>query len=319
MRSLVAIAALLAASMAASADEFRITSWNIANLHHDAGAQVRPGIGTRRSENDFDLLRKYGAELGRDRQPADIIALQEIGTLEGAQRIFPADQYQIFISDRYNRDIAEGPSEDIYTAIAIRKDRGISVLKQADVEELSIFHPNDDPSHVTRSGTALLLDIDGQPLWVLSVHLKSSCSHIRSADTSTRDDCETFWRQREPLFEWIEARNDEAVPFVIAGDFNRRFRQFQDEGPFWRAINGGDLDDPLLSKHPETVTRKCPTRKGSSTQPIDWILLDSSVAHWFVEGSFWETRFSSDDVDDAGGYSSQRLSDHCPISIDISF
>jgi hypothetical protein len=69
---------------------------------------------------------------------------------------------------------------------------------------------------------------------------------------------------------------------------------------------------------PEYVTRKCPTRKGSSTEPIDWILLDASIAHWVKPNSFWETRFTSSDVRAHGGQRASRLSDHCPIQLDLA-
>lgn len=316
--ALKTIACSLMFTSQAYAIDIKIASWNIANLHHQERVEVRPGIGTKRSSGDYDLLKKYSVELGREKEPADIIALQEIGTLEGAERIYPPEKYNIVMSKRYERDVASGNSEDIYTAIVIRKDQSISIIKQEDLEGLIIMHEGDDGvARPTRSGTALLLDVDGTQLWVLSVHLKSSCSSTRSIDTSTNDHCETLWKQSQPLANWIEARREESIPFIIAGDFNRRFRQLNDDGPLYRAINLGDLDNPVVSKHPETVTRKCATRKGRSQEPIDWFLIDAEVADWFVEGSFWETRFSRDDVDASGGSRSQRLSDHCPISLNL--
>ena len=67
------------------------------------------------------------------------------------------------------------------------------------------------------------------------------------------------------------------------------------------------------------MTRKCPTRKGKSTQPIDWILLDADIAYWFKPRTYWETRFRRSDVEAHGGADSQRLSDHCPIHIDLEW
>lgn len=306
-RILPAIAVAMFAT-APSADELVIGAWNIADLHHLEGAEARPGIGTRRDTEDFDSLIKYANLFGRDGTAADLIALQEIGTEEGAYRIFPSADYQVLMSQRYFDDGADGG--DIYTAIAIRRESGIEVVRQEDLMGLAIA---DSAGYSTRAGAAALLEYEGQQFWFLSVHLKSSCSHVENADTSLRDDCQLLWKQMDPLVGWIEARQSEGIPFIIAGDFNRRFRQFQNAGPVWEVINGGDLNEPWLTQHPESVTRKCPTRKGSSTQPIDWILLDASIADWFVEGSFWERRFERSDVEASG----RKLSDHCPISISI--
>ncbi|MDA7946089.1 MAG: endonuclease/exonuclease/phosphatase family protein [Hyphomicrobiaceae bacterium] len=297
----------------AFAETIIIGSWNIENLHHKNDFKLR-SFGTKRQNVDFDLLRSYANRFGRQSDPADIIALQEIGTRAGLERIFPPSDYLILMSSRHENDNAEEEEGEIYTAIAVRKNRGISVVKQDDLEELAIKHTDGRP---VRAGTAALLDVNGTKLWFMSVHLKSSCSHVKKAHTSTRDDCETLWKQHMPLLDWIKQKREAKIPFVIAGDFNRRFRQFQNQGPFWKAINGGepdeDLKDALLSQHPSLVTRKCPTRRGSSTQPIDWILLDAGVAHWFVEGSFWERRYRRADISKADG----GLSDHCPISINI--
>lgn len=308
MRLILLCLVTMAFAVEASAEKLVIGAWNIADLHHEEGVEVRPGIGTRRETTDFEALIKYSTLFGRQGGPADVIALQEIGTEEGAYRIFPRDDYDVLMSKRYFDDGTAGG--DIYTAIAVRKDSGVTVIRQENLMGLAI---EDSAGYSTRAGTAALLEHEGVRFWFLSVHLKSSCSHIENADTSLRDDCELLWQQMDPLVGWIEARKSDGQPFIIAGDFNRRFRQFQNEGPVWEIINGGDLNEPWMSQHPEFVTRKCPTRKGTSTQPIDWILVDATVAHWFVEGSFWERRFERDDVKSSW----RRISDHCPISIEI--
>ena len=310
MKSVIAgLTAVLLATVS-DAEQLTVGAWNIADLHHEEDVEARPGIGTKRKTEDFLNIARYANLFGRNGGPADIIALQEIGTQAGAQRIFPKSDYDILMSQRYHND--GGTGGDIYTAIAVLKTSGVTVIRQDDLMGLAIA---DSEGHSTRAGAAALLEFDGVRFWFLSVHLKSSCSHVEKANTSRRDDCRLLWQQMDPLTGWIEARRDDGIPFIIAGDFNRRFRQFQNEGPVWKAINGGDLDDPWVTQHPESVTRKCPTRKGRSTQPIDWILVDASVAHWFVEGSFWERRFSRDDVEVSG----QRISDHCPISIKLDF
>lgn len=308
MRAALLAAAICITTKVVHAENLVIGAWNIADLHHAEGVEARPGIGTSRDAHDFEAIIKYSKMFGRDETEADVIALQEIGTKEGAHRVFPSADFDVLMSQRYKDD--EGAGNDIYTAIAIRKDSGVTVVRQQDLMGLAI---EDSEGYSTRAGTAALLEFEGIRFWFLSVHLKASCSHVLKADTSSRNDCELLWEQMDPLVGWIKARRSEGTPYIIAGDFNRRFRQFKNEGPVWTTINGGDLGEPWMSQHPERVTRRCPTRKGKSTQPIDWILIDVTVAHWFVEGSFWETRFSNADVRE----SDRKISDHCPISITI--
>ncbi|WP_420335441.1 endonuclease/exonuclease/phosphatase family protein [Roseibium sp.] len=306
-------------SQLASSETIRVGAWNIQDLHHKEDFSLRR-FGTissvGRTSEDFDLLVKYRDQFGSDGSPADVIALQEIGTEAALEKIFPSSLYQTIMSPRWNNDDAVEGEGEVYTAIAVRRDSGISVVQPDPLPGLAVLHSDGRP---TRAGTGALLEFGGQQFWFLSVHLKSSCATTKNAHTSTDDDCETLWQQIPILVNWIEEKRTTGIPFIVGGDFNRRFRQFSDTGPVWKALNGiapnEEITTPWLLKHPETVTRKCPTRKGDSTQPIDWILLSASLTNDFVENSFWERRFSNDDVNAAQG--GKGLSDHCPISIDL--
>ena len=310
----LAILVLCTTPSLAGDESFRVGAWNIKDLHHGHNFKLRP-FGTRRAAGDFELLKNYAKQFGEEGLAADIVALQEIGTLKGARLLFPPHEYEIIMSPRYDDSEFEEGDGDIFTAVAVRKDRGISILEYGEISGLAVRHTD---GFSVRAATTVLLEADGVKFWFVSLHLKSSCSNTKSIDTSRSDDCETLWKQSEPLTDWIAARRMEGTPFILAGDFNRRFRQFFNEGAFWKKINGGDLNEPWLTQHPETITRKCPTRKGNSTQPIDWILLDATVADWFVEGSYWERRFRREDIKSTSGGKGEELSDHCPISIDIS-
>jgi len=304
---------LSASPLFAMGEPIRIGSWNIKDLHHEDDFKLR-SFGTRRAAGDFELLKDYVKQFGPSGAAADIVALQEIGTKEGAERLFSPNEYDIFMSPRYEYEEFEEGEGDIYTAVAIRKDQGISVLERGEIAGLAVRHTD---GFLVRAATTVLLEVNGVKFWFASLHLKSSCASTKTIDTSISDDCRTLWKQTGPITDWIRTRREEGTPFVIAGDFNRRFREIANEGPFWKKIIGGDLSEPWLTQHPETITRKCPTRKGSSTQPIDWILLDANVADWFVEGSYWERRFKRDDIRATSSGKGNELSDHCPISIDI--
>lgn len=128
IRVLVSCIALSIAGAALAESEVTLVAWSIANLHHEAGVEARPGIGTKRQEGDFARLSNIAGALS-----ADIVALQEVATPEGAERLFPSDEFAIFVSSRYTEDIEDGVDGGIYTAIAVRKEVGITVVGQNDL------------------------------------------------------------------------------------------------------------------------------------------------------------------------------------------
>jgi len=292
-------------------DRIRVSAWNIANFDGDAGDVARPGIGTARDIDDFRALNRYRRLVG-----ADIFALQEIAEPSSLKTIFPADKFDVHFSGRFDKDMANGQEDGIYTAIVVNRNPDIKFIRQEDLEGLGIETTDSDGTvHSTRWGTAILLEIHEKPVWVVSVHLKSSCSNTRRANTSTKKDCKIFWQQSDPLRKWALNRTAAGESFIIAGDFNRRFRSFDYKGVFWTRINNDNLDDPLMINPPMGVDRLCRTRKGRSTEPIDWILVSSNLTEKVIERSIFETRFSRDDTRDVGS----GLSDHCPIHLDMNF
>lgn len=318
---IIVISFFFSISTPSIAETIRIGSWNIQDLHHQEGFSLRDFgdvQSVKRKALDFELLEKYRDLFGQDGRPADVIALQEIGTKAALDRLFPKDAYETLMSPRWQSDDAAEGQGDVYTAIAVRKGSGVEIVEANPFLELSVLHSDGRP---TRAGTGALLEFNGQEFWFLSVHLKSSCATNKNIHTSTADDCETLWAQTPLLAAWIQEKRDSGIPFIIAGDFNRRFRQLNFEGTLWEAMNGVGPDDtikePLVVPHPATVTRLCPTRKGSSTQPIDWIILDVALAGSFEEGTFWERRYANEDKISA--QNGRGLSDHCPISVDIIF
>jgi exonuclease III len=314
----------------AQAEPLRIGTWNIENLHHAEGVALRsfedddggpPTYTVRRDEDDFRLLEQYRDLFGRDGRAADVIALQEIGTGQALERLFPSSDYITIMSERWpGVDTGDGEG-DVYTAIAVRRESGVSVVRSEYLEGLIVYDEDGNP---TRAGTAALLDYEGQEFWFLSVHLKSSCSTTVSIDNPDRsEDCRLLWEQTPALADWIAQHRSAGIPFIVAGDFNRRFRQLNFEEPLWNAMNGAGPDEEIMLEpliaHPLSVTRRCATRRGRSTQPIDWIILSPDLADNFVGGSYWERRFSNDDVQETRyGSRTTGLSDHCPISIDLA-
>lgn len=301
MPHLLALLFLLLTAPAAGQTTIRLAAWNIADLTHLENTPLRPGISPVRRAADFAALGRYAAALD-----ADIVALQEIGTVAAAELLFPAPAFTVYPSARLAAAGPEGDA-DIHTAIAVRNRPGLAVLAQADLEALAVIHAPDD--RPVRSGAALLVEAGGTRFWVVSVHLKSGCATQRTPSASIAANCVTFWSQHAPLAGWISEREAEGTGFAIMGDFNRRFREHGFAGEFLSALG------PTLAAHPETAGRHCPTRRGRSTEPIDWIVLDETLAARFVPSSFTELLYTEADTTTHG----PRLSDHCPIRLDLTF
>jgi len=147
--------------------------------------------------------------------------------------------------------------------------------------------------------------VDGQPLRLLSVHLKSFChqNDLDNVSPSDNTDCGKLKRQIPILESWIEERAQEGVPLVVLGDFNRRFNIAGDD--MW-----ADLDDghPDLTKHTEGLTSACMNFRFPDY--IDHVVTDTRATTLARPGSFEQVLFTTVDPD-----GDADLSDHCPIAV----
>jgi endonuclease/exonuclease/phosphatase family metal-dependent hydrolase len=203
----------------AAAETIKVATWNIENLTEES-----------RTVAELSMM----ADLV-DILDADVIALQEVDGPEAAQLIFDPNEYEFHFSSQNN------PQR---TGFAIR--RGVAFTANPDFEELDIGD--------VRRGADLTVTLDGQPLRLLSVHLKSFCHQDDLDNVSPNDntDCGKLKRQIPILESWIEDRAQEGVPLVVLGDFNRRFNIAGDD--MWADLDDGDPD---LTKHTEGRTSAC--------------------------------------------------------------
>jgi endonuclease/exonuclease/phosphatase family metal-dependent hydrolase len=145
--------------------------------------------------------------------------------------------------------------------------------------------------------------LGGQPLRLLSVHLKSFCHQddLDNVSASDNTDCGKLKRQIPILESWIEARAQEGVPLVVLGDFNRRMNIVGDD--VWADLDDGDPD---LTKHIEGLRSAC--LKFRFPDYIDHIVTDTRGTALARPGSFEQVLFTA-----VGG--GDELSDHCPIAV----
>lgn len=148
----------------------------------------------------------------------DVLAFQEVSGVDAVREILPGNgaDYDLcgFTGFKVQRLV-----------IAARKSLG-GFLDCLVEPSLSI--PDSPVSEQPRPGLSVTLQIDGKPLRIMTLHLKSSCvspleNNARNPDRGKLEgndpNCIILQRQVRPIEAWIEGRA--TVPTIMLGDFNR--------------------------------------------------------------------------------------------------
>lgn len=263
----------------------KLASWNMEHLAERNGSGCRPRI-----DADYAAMRAYVTDLD-----ADVIAFQEVESKAAAERVFDPTVYTVVIEDRIGTDRGgfcrgnDGLTINAQrTGFAVRK--GISFDRQPDFTAVQVDNPD------LRSGVDLIVRPQGgEPVRVLSVHLKSGCS---SGDRN--DACPVFFQQVPVMEQWIDARASEGMRFAILGDFNRRLATSNDA--VWTEWDDGLPANSDLSLASGDQSARCNPRYSDF---IDFIVLDARASADLQ-------RFEERTFDIEG------LSDHCAISASLS-
>lgn len=298
------MAAAVLVACPAQADPIRVASWNLNNLHYEFGKPLRSRAPAR-SKADFAILGEY-----RDRLDADVVALQEVNGPRAAARVFPKQDFELHFSGRYTSDVrSKNRTDRIYTGFAVRKGVFDSVERR-DYEALGL---PDGRGRSLRWGTELRVEREGKALALLAVHLKSGCAQ-GALVRSRSDACETLARQRDPLDEWIDARADEGVAFIVLGDFNRALDVFGDRDHLWQAIDDGDPRGLDLTRLPSGAESRCwlGTAKHHEN-PIDFMVFDDRAWRMVRPRSFEQVDYAREHQD----LKRATPSDHCPIVVTL--
>ncbi len=313
-----------------ASDTLRIATWNIANLHHETGVPLRSGSAAR-EDIDYERLANLAAQLN-----LDVAALQEVGSPAAVERVFPASEYHIVISDRYQPGTENLPADKrgIFTAMVLSKDRFPTLPNVETLGALSIHHIGFDrdgnpSSRPTRAGMFVDLELAGEPVRLLGVHLKSFC-HRWSLDSvedqhpttgkpfSSRFDCRTLRAQLSILESWIEQQADQGITTIVTGDFNRNLNRESSGGTpiddFWLDLADGTPNSLELVKGPTGIDEVCwPHHSRRFDEHIDLFVYDANLEDLVVVGSIEKHSMGFETESEYGGKDRQRLSDHCPV------
>ena len=264
----------------------RVASWNVEWLHRDNGRGNVP-----RDNEDYATLKRYARKLD-----ADVIALQEVDGPRAAARLFDPAVYDFAFSTRRSEQLV---------GFAYRK--GLTVTVHPEVTQLQI-----DGNRRLRRGVDITVEQGDQRVRLLGVHLKSRCwstplGSNRVARGEDPDACRTLAKQAQVLKEWADERREEATPFMILGDFNRRLK---DGESFWKSIQREEGRSDLSAP---TTTERSACKQGRYPDYIDHLVLDETSANRTLLSSFTQQTFSREDE----RRHRDTLSDHCPIRLTL--
>ncbi len=272
-RLLVLLSVLL--PLPAAAENLKIATWNL-NWLTTRGRDVPDDVKIR-SDSDFTRLAQYAQELN-----ADVIAIEEVDGFSNASRLFPRDRYSVHMT-----------RDRVVQRVGIVVRRGLRYDQNPDVTALAENH--------LRSGADITLHLEGSDLRVLAVHLKTGCHSQPLPNTNDRA-CLELRDQVPPLADWIAARRQEGVPFIVLGDFNRRM----------------DRNDTLLADLRKAAPLVRATEGHSSPcwgkeSFIDHILAGGPAADWMRPDTLRVLTYHETDPT-----LKEQLSDHCPVSVNLA-
>jgi endonuclease/exonuclease/phosphatase family metal-dependent hydrolase len=269
------------------AGRLRIATWNLGNLHSQDGQSIFVD-SVKRQDVDYKRIRCYVRLFD-----PDILAVQEVDGEAALQRVVDTDVYDVHVSSRP----LSGLGGKQNTGFAYKT--GLSVSEKPDFTDLDVSNGS------LRHGTRLDVEHNGTTVKLMSVHLKSGCF---SNNTNNAGDCQTLSEQIPILEGWIDEEAEGPEPFIVLGDFNRRFNEPLDVA--WSDLDDGDPPNADLTSVTLSMPISC--RGNEFTRFIDHIIVDKRAVAFVEFSSFRHVTFRQDDKDDW-----DRISDHCPVVVDL--
>lgn len=270
----------------------RVVAWNVEHLAAPIDTGCRP-----RSEDELVALQAYARSLD-----ADIVALQEVASLEAVALLFPEEDWQLFLSERPDSDPYEcrgsgNLSTQQKLAFAVSND--IDVLENDDFAALGLDNPG------LRHGMELTVSTPMGDIELLNVHMKSGC-FVDDFSRADSDACQTFARQAPVLDGWIEEKEASAQPYMILGDFNHRL-----SAPYNQMTRlMGDNSDGSPSSLVITTADMIGCHPWYPA-PIDHIVMGN------MQDPALRTSVMAHDFEDMDP--DAMLSDHCAVSLTVEY
>lgn len=289
MKSFIALPILCALSSipsSVSAQELKISTWNLNNL----SGQNNTGC-TERVQRDYDEIKKIINAVD-----ADVWLFQEVENVGALARIMNPSAWDFHIESR--PDWSSMPPcftndrNAVMQRVAIATKKGMAVGKK---EELPFLDTSGRGT--LRYGIAVNIAHRGRTIHILNVHLKSGCSEETNGAA-----CGTLFEQIPYLTSYINEISDSNAPLIVGGDFNRKLAESHDDA--WHSLSYRKSVGLTISSN--SGPSKC-SLKGDEN--IDYILTNKHHRELYSVEDEYEYSFS-------GPYESWP-SDHCPVVVNF--
>lgn len=183
--------------------------------------------------------------------------------------------------------------DHVVQRVGIVVRRGLRYDANPDVTDLALNH--------LRSGADITLHFGSADLRILAIHLKKGCRD-KPLQKARDQACMELGSQVPALTAWIAARQQEGVPFLVLGDFNRSM----------------DGKDALIASLRQAAPLARATEGHSSPcwgneSFIDHILAGGAAASWLKPDTLRVLTFRETDP-----VMKDRISDHCPVSVRLA-
>ncbi|PKF50436.1 endonuclease/exonuclease/phosphatase family protein [Enterovibrio nigricans] len=263
-------------------------------------------IQGQRNAEDYLMMQTVVSVLN-----ADLVAFQEVDSLDTLAKVIDPDEYNFFLSDRA-QFYTKSRKSNQFTGWAVRKS--LEVIDHADYEPLGL------PTFLSRGhlryGSYIEVKRKNRPpLHLLSIHLKSGCFET---PVRRNNSCKKLERQIDALNVWIKTRQKLGQEFVIAGDFNHYMNSSNEW--VWESLIK-KAGEGLLINLSEHTRAKCKARRFNyRTKRWEQVVYDKLIDHVIASpGALSSTvpalakqfRYSYHTV------ANYRLSDHCPVYVEL--
>ncbi len=277
------------------AQSITLMSWNMQWL------SIKPTSPIVRSHADYQALQ----QLFMTYSP-DILAFQEVDSIEALYRVINQQHYDIYLSDREKIPHDRFKTNNQYTGFAVKRE--IIVDNMTDLSQLS------SPARATgitmpfknklRYGSIIRITINQQPVVLLNLHLKSGCFTAKQLSKQKSKACKTLAQQLKLIKQWVNTQHQLSQPFIIVGDFNHRI---VDNDYF---INTITKDPASMNQLSASINANCTVRV--ATKANRYRTYRKLIDHLFASNTI--NALAQRQIQyDKQQLSRFTLSDHCPL------
>lgn len=269
---------------------FTVASWNAEHLATQPSSGCRP-----RTSQEIEAMKVYATSID-----ADVIGLQEVDSVQAVSQLFPADKWQVVLSNRASNEPFEcrgNGNESTQQKVAFAVRKGLDIQAVNSLAEFGL------DSTGLRYGLEIVVDTPLGRTSIVNLHMKSGC-FVDDYSQSDTEACKTYARQAVLLNQKVSSLASSNLPYIVMGDMNHRLSAPYNRMTRELTASAGQNGNGMA--FPTSEILGCHARYPA---PIDHIMFGN------IEGNT-ELRATSHLYEDMAP--DAMLSDHCAVSVDVT-